>query len=150
MSEVIILFGEMGSGKNYWGSKIAKKKGYLFVDGDDFILPEMLDVVKRFRPIPEELLNAFVIRLSNEIAELAKSHKGIVLAQALYFNKDRKFVARQLRKQGHTVKFKWVKVPAFRNMKQLFSRPLGTAWILYWLLNKPWFENPTHEYELIS
>jgi len=150
MSEVIILFGEMGSGKNYWGAKIAEDKGYLFVDGDDFILPEMLDIVTKFRPIPEELLNAFVIRLSKEVSDLAQKHQGIVLAQALYFNKDREFVANELRKQGHTVQFKWVKVPPLRNMKQLFNRPLGTAWILYWLLNKPWFETPTHEHELIS
>lgn len=150
MKEIIILFGEMGSGKNYWGSKIAQKKGYFFVDGDDFILPEMLDVIKGFRPISEELLNAFVIRLTKEVAALAEQHKGIVLAQALYFNKDREFVANSLRELGYTVKFRWVKVSAWRNVKQLFSRPLGIAWIFYWLLNKPWFEKPTHEYKLIS
>lgn len=150
MSDIIILFGEMGSGKNYWGAKIAKEKGYLFVDGDDFILPEMLDIVTKFKRIPEEILDAFVLRLSEEVAALAKVHKGIILAQSLYFNKDREFVANALRKLGHTVSFKWVRVSPLRNIKQLFSRPLGIAWIFYWLANKPWFEIPIHEYELIS
>lgn len=149
MNEVIILFGEMGSGKNYWGEKIAKEKGYQFFDGDDVILPEMVEYVSKFKFLTRSMLTAYVEHLVEEIAERAKNN-NVVVAQALYFDEDRLFLARALEEKGYAVSFKWIKVPVWRNIKQIFSRPLGTAWVLYWIANHPWFEKPTHSFEMVQ
>lgn len=149
MNEVIILFGEMGSGKNYWGEKIAKEKDYQFFDGDDVILPEMLEYVSRFKFITRSMLTAYVEHLAKETAEKAKTD-NVVLAQALYFNEDRLYLAKYLEEQGYAVRFIWVRVPFWRNIRQIFSRILGTLWVLYWLVNHFWFEKPTHKYEMVQ
>ena len=36
-SNLIYLIGFMGSGKSYWGKRIAKQLGYQFIDLDDYI-----------------------------------------------------------------------------------------------------------------
>jgi gluconate kinase len=150
MKEIIILFGEMGSGKNYHGEKLAKEKGYLFFDGDDALTSEMRDRVNKFKPISREMILHFISDLLSVIIEKSNdTDTGLVVSQALYFDEDRTFIEYVLRRMGFTVNFKWVKVPFVQNFKQIYSRPKGFRWALYWLMSKPWFQEPSHEYSEI-
>lgn len=148
MKEVIILFGEMGGGKNYWGSKLALENKYEFFDGDTVLPPAMLEKVTKFKPLDRVDIALFVNNLAAETVRRLKHSDGIVLAQALYLDSDRKFLATYLRKYGFSVKFIWVKPPFIRNMRQIFSRKNGFKWVLYWLINKPFFQKPTHFYNI--
>lgn len=147
MKEIIILFGEMGGGKNYHGERLAKEKGYLFLDGDTVADQEMVERVSQFKPLTREIVAAFVARLVTTISILASTFSGMVVAQALYFDEDRLWIEWFFTQLGYDVKFVWIRPSFFRNMKQIYSRPRGFRWVLYWLMNKPWFQKPTHEYK---
>jgi len=149
MKEVIILFGEMGGGKNYHGEILAKEKGYTFLDGDTVAQPEMLERVSQFKSLTREMIKKFIGRLIAAISLKAFKSNGLVVAQALYFDEDRIFIKWFLNQLGYNVKFIWVKPSFLRNLMQIYSRPKGLTWAVYWLLNKPWFQKPTHDYEKI-
>lgn len=85
--------------------------------------------------------------LAPEIMERGKY--GLIVAQALYTNADRVFLKKYLELHGFNVSFFWVKSSFWRNLKQIYSRPRGLRWVLYWLLNKPFFEKPSHNYTRI-
>lgn len=150
MKEIIILFGEMGAGKNYWGERFAQDLDYTFFDGDDVVTPEMLAQVVKFKPLTREMIIKYVNHLANEIANRAEQAPGLVVAQALYFDEDRKFLELFLRSLGYNVRFKWIRPPFVRHLKQLYSRPNGWRWILYWLSFTFWFQKPTHEFDMVQ
>ena len=101
MKHIIILFGEMGCGKNYWGEQIARERGYIFFDGDHAAPPAMVEKVTRFQLLSREQILQFVKELCIIVIEKAASaESGLVVAQALYFDEDRKFMAQTLINHG--------------------------------------------------
>lgn len=142
MKEIIFLFGEMGCGKNYWGEILSNKHGYAFLDGDTLATPEMIARVSKFKSLTKELIEAFVDNMAIEISERMSDVTGMVVAQALYMKEDRDFLKLMLGALGYKVSFVWVKVPFLQNMVQIYSRPRGFLWVLYWLFNKPFFQKP--------
>ncbi len=149
MKNIIVLFGEMGCGKNYWGARVAQEMGYVFYDGDLAAPPEVVEKVSRFKLLDRELILDFVHQLCLVIIDKVPATNGIVVAQALYFDQDRKYIKEELGRLGYHVSFQWVRPPFWRNLKQIYSRPDGFRWVVYWLRNKRWFQKPTHEYILI-
>lgn len=147
MKKVIIMFGEMGAGKNYHGTQLAKLTGYEFFDGDTVATPEMIARVAKFRPLTRDIVERYVEVLSNAIADKMEHCENLIVAQALYLDEDRKSLALFLTCLGYEVEFEWVRTTFWRNARQLLSRPNGWRWVLYWLINKPFFQKPTHEYE---
>ncbi len=155
MKEIKILFGEMGAGKNYWGEFLTKRinedrnVNYVFLDGDTVATPEMLARVGKFKPLTREMIEDFINVLLMAIMDRAKPADGLVVAQALYFDEDRDFLEMLLSSLGYKVEFYWVKPPFWRNLVQLFSRKNGIRWIIYWLMNKPFFQKPTHKHQIM-
>lgn len=149
--KVIILFGEMGAGKNYHGERLAYSEGLTFLDGDNCVSGRMLAKVVKFKPIPRDILLDYIDNhLTPQIIEHAyKSRNGIVVAQALYLDNDRHVIMQTLEAHGFDVEFYWVKTPRIRNIKQLYSRKNGTRWVLYYLQNTAFFQKPTHPHKLI-
>ena len=150
MKNIIIMFGEMGSGKNYWGKRFASDSGYTFFDGDTVISSEMLARVSKFKGLPRDMIFEYVNKLVEEIANRVEQASGLVVAQALYFDEDRLFLEMFLRNLGYNVRFNWIRPSFWRNLKQIYSRPNGFRWALYWLMNKPFFQKPTHKYNVIE
>ncbi len=150
MSVIHILFGEMGSGKNYWGTKISEYLDITFFDGDTAVTPEMAARVSKFKPLSLEILNDYIENhLSKSI--LAKAKDGdLIVAQALYREEHRLRLMKLLEESGHTVQFWYIKIPFVQNMNQLLSRANGLKWVLYWLLNKPFFQKPKHKHKIIG
>lgn len=151
MKTIVILFGEMGAGKNYHGERLSRMTGFTFFDGDTVISPEMAKKISNFQPLPREMIESYVTHLANEIADRGEdeSVRGLIVAQALYMNDDRLYLQYFLRCLGFNVKFYWIKTPFWRNLKQIFSRKNGFRWVFYWLMNKPFFQKPTHKYFVI-
>jgi len=146
MKDVIILFGEMGSGKNYWGEQLARELNYTFYDGDLVATQEVIERVTRFEMLDRELVLQLVNRLCDAVMEMVPETNGLVVAQALYFDEDRRYIERRLTEQGYNVSFRWIRTPFWRNLKQIYTRPDGLRWVIYWLQNKSWFQEPTHDY----
>jgi shikimate kinase len=140
MKEVIILVGEMGCGKTYWGKKIANELGLEFYDGDKSLPYDMKDRVARFIPLTKEMVDDYIHNhLAPAIRWLVKDD-GLVVAQALYMKEHRDFLKKHLEKNGCVVTYWYLQTPFWQNLKQLWSRPKGFRWILYWLMNKPFFQ----------
>lgn len=158
MKAVYILFGEMGSGKSYYAVNkfVNGLEGPApgFLEGDSVLTPEMVERAKNFKHFTKEMVSSFIkdnlypeiVKLLNqrEVHPRYPDYKALVVSQALYSNQDRLDLIKMLSDNGIEVMMIWVKPPFLQNLKQLWSRPKGLKWVLYWLLNKPFFQKPTH------
>lgn len=140
----------MGGGKSYWGKLLADIFKDEFFEGDSVIPPSMLERVNKFKPVPRPMILDYLVILTNEIHIRAQnSSNGLVVSQALYGNQDRINLYTVLRELGYVVEFVWIKAPFFKNLKQIYSREKGLRWVFYWLINKPFFQKPTHYYNKV-
>lgn len=152
MKKITIFFGEMGCGKSYCGSRYAQKLGMDFFEGDSVVTPAMMERVSKFQPLTKEMVEEYIGVLSDCIAdkmvesELRFDFEGLVVSQALYRDEHRRSLTSFLEALGYQVRWRWVKVSAWRNMKNLLTRPNGWKWVYYWMLNKPFFQKPSHEH----
>lgn len=145
----------MGAGKNYWGEALARGLGVEFFDGDTVIHPVMLGRVRNFKPITLDILADYIydhllpaiIKKANESKNLTTA---LVVAQALYDDGIRRDLSTILKDYGFEVEYFWIKTSFWKNLKQIFSRPRGFRWVIYWLMNKPFFQKPTHNYYTID
>lgn len=155
MTQIIeIYFGEMGAGKSYHAKRVAEHpdSNAVFFEGDSVATTEMIDRVSKFKLLNPKIIATFVSKLVDSIIDKAQEvyPKKLIVSQALYCNFDRMFIRKLLRAYGYEVNFVWVRASFWRNIKQLYSRPNGLKWIYYYLINKPFFEKPTHSYLLLK
>lgn len=137
---VIILYGEMGCGKTYGSSRVARELGMSVMEGDDYIPSEMALRIARFLPVSPEMLQEYLLGHLVPAILAWDRPGGLVVAQALYLAKHREMVAEAIRAAGHDVELRRIEAPFFRHMRQLWGRPKGFRWVLYGLLNKPFFQ----------
>lgn len=147
MKTVYIFFGEMGCGKSYCGSRYAEGQGFKFFEGDSVLTPRMLARVSKFKSVNEEILQEYMDVLADAIADQMEDCDNLVVSQAFYRDEDRKSMITFLECLGYQVKMWWVRTRTWRNIENLFTRPNGWKWFLYWLINKPFFQKPTHPYQ---
>jgi gluconate kinase len=145
---VYVLFGEMGCGKTYQGSAYAKRHDFKYFDGDSVITPRMLEKVSRFAPIPNDVLCEYMAVLFTAIDDQTQGCDQLVVSQALYRNKDRECLRLFLESNGYQVRMWWVQCKWHRNIQNLLTRPHGWKWVWYWLINKPFFQKPTHQHSV--
>lgn len=148
MKTVYILFGEMGCGKTYQGSRYAERHGWKFFEGDSVVTPRMLEKVSKFKPIPEDVLEEYMDVLFNAIADQMHDCDNLVVSQALYREADRVELKSFLESFGYKVVFHYVISKWHRNIEGLLTRENGWKWVLYWLINKPFFQKPKHEHRV--
>jgi gluconate kinase len=140
MKTVIIIVGQMGCGKTYWGKLVAKQANHEFFDGDDVLTSAMREKVSHFRPLTKAMVDDYV---RNHLAPAIVQRAGddyLVVAQALYRKEHRDFLEKYLKENGCCVHYWYLWTPFWRNLKQLWSRPKGFRWVLYWLMNRPFFQ----------
>lgn len=140
MSKVIIVYGEMGMGKNFVGELIAQHLKFPFIDGDSILPSHMMAKVKKFKPFTAEEINDYVERHIVPFL-LTQSDNGLVFAQALYRSEHRQYIEEALEDAGIDVVF--VHIPThsiLTHLSRLLSRPRGIMWVLFGLLNKPFFQ----------
>jgi gluconate kinase len=152
MKKIVILFGEMGAGKNYWGEFLRPYLDMPFFDGDTVATPEMAERVAKFQPLTPEIVSNYVQILAQETLIRVRQYPNqeLMVGQALYLDEHRLFLQKFFQEKGYTVQFLWVKPPFWRNLRQIFSRKKGFLWAIYWLINRPFFQKPTHPCFLIS
>lgn len=142
----ILLFGEMGAGKSHFGRQLAERENCLFVEGDDCMPDDMHAVVKKFGVVTDEMTSKLVANLITTLTAMQRcclgSADGVVLAQALYKERDRVALVEALKAAGYVVEVGWVRAGFLQNVRQLWARDRGLRWVLYWLASKPFFEYP--------
>jgi len=148
MKTIYIIFGEMGCGKTYWGSRYAEKRGFKFFDGDSVVTPRMLAKVQKFQPITRDIIEEYLDVLADAIADQAEGVDHLVVSQALYNNADRESIKIFLEALGYEVKMWWLQNKWWRNFENLLGRDNGWKWVFYWLFNKPFFQKPTHDHQI--
>jgi len=136
-----VVFGEMGTGKNYVGEKLAKHLGCEFFDGDTVIPKEMLEKVTKFKSLTAADIDNYVyFHLIPEIGKRSNG-KDLVVAQALYRNAHRDTIEFFFGEEN--IKFVWLPVSSnTTHMKRLYGRNNGLKWMLYGLYNKFFFQKP--------
>lgn len=150
---IYILFGEMGSGKNYVGEKLAKKLNCPFLDGDTLIQEEMMIKVLGFNVFKKDCIEGYVKDyLIPEILNLAIDNDDVVVSQALYARSFRQSIVDAVNKDHllqllgkDKVKLIWVKTPLLLNLRQLLSRQRGIGWLLYFFITTLFFQRPGKE-----
>lgn len=146
MKKVIILFGEMGVGKNFVGSILASHLGLPFVDGDEMLPNDLAEKVENMSPLLKPEIDRFVMNhLIPKTIRLARNSdgRGFVLAQALYLKEHRAELGRALKSAGIDFQYVYVKVNSLRDhVSRLFSRRKGFRWVIYGMMNKPFFQKP--------
>lgn len=147
MKTVYIFFGEMGCGKSYCAKQFAERHDFEFFEGDSVVTPKMLERVLKFKPLTEDMIEEYMDVLTEAIANKMESTDYLVVSQALYRNINREDLLSFLESLGYQVRMWWVRVSWWRNIKNLLTRPNGWGWIYYWLINKPFFQKPTHEHQ---
>lgn len=148
---VIVFFGEMGSGKSWCAERFAADHGLPFFEGDSVVTHELLDRSGRFRPIPRGVIREFVRVLMHAVVERAAAtdNPTLVVSQALYLDEDRMALMEHLEANGLGVEWVWVRAPFHRHVRNLLTRrPKGLRWVGYMLLNKPFFQRPSHDHRV--
>src|SRR5687767_12930795 len=91
---LIFLFGHPGVGKNYVGDVLEQHFDYYFWDADLALTTEMKEYIHKKQIFTQEMRDQFVQIIIKEIAKLLETHKNLVVAQALYKEKNRKQLAK--------------------------------------------------------
>ena len=146
---IVLFFGEMGAGKTYWAKEYQTEHPQLwFIEGDELVPVDMQAYVKKFKLPTKDMVERLVLRIANlpALTPVDSQCKGFVICQALYRNGHREFLLNHWKRLGYNVQAVWIRVPFWQNIRQLLKRPQGWKWLAYWLLNKPFFQKPSHPY----
>jgi hypothetical protein len=125
---------------------MASDLGVTFLEGDSALPPYLKQRVQSFKPLTKADLEYFIEHLLFEEILIEVGYCGpgklrdTIVAQALYRRHNRKRLKGQLEEYEIEVQYQLVKVSFLQNLRQLWSRPQGLRWVLYWLMNKPFFQ----------
>lgn len=145
MKKKIVLFvGEMGVGKTHRAKNYAASRDLRFIEGDWMMGEKMGAAVGKFGRVTREMREDLVERMKLQVLRAADEHeRGVVVAQALYKEEDRRALVDYWTKYGFLVVLIWVRAPFWQNLGQLWSRDRGLGWVYYWLASKLSFQKPT-------
>ena len=122
---LIIIFGEMGMGKNFVGECLAREMSIHFLDGDTAIPAgtRLLHKADVDRFVTYQLIPA--------IESSLKLHNDLIVAQALYFEEHRKQIENYF-KYFTSVKFIHVRATEKLQRERLLTREEGKEfWLPY-------------------
>lgn len=94
--KIIILFGLAGAGKNYIGEILQKKFDFYFWDGDNVLTSEMQQCIENKEPFTQDMRDQFTDLLIENILILRKKYSNLVVAQALYKEKNRAQILKKI------------------------------------------------------
>lgn len=138
MGQGWFLFGQIGAGKSSLGAAAAQAFGLPFHEGDHDLPPSVLAAIRERRRFTDELRDEFAAILADRIEELAGRHERFLIAQGLFYNRQR----HALRARHPALQFVWVRTAPslIENRVQLRQHPLADA--SYARLANPHFEVP--------
>jgi gluconokinase len=142
---LIILFGLSGAGKNFVGDILSKQFNYHFWDADIALPANMIKAIERQESFTQEMRDNFTNIVIQEISKLKTKYPNIVVAQALYKNKNRE----QIRAAFPETKLLYIQADLEQIIARLSKRnnKVDIKYAKKISLN---FENPDSTQELIE
>jgi len=138
MGQGWFLFGQIGAGKSSLGAAAARRWGVPFHEGDNDLPPSVIAAIKERRPFTDALRDEFAAVLADRIAELSLRHERFILAQGLFYNRQR----RALLDRHPDLRFVWVRTDADLLEARVSRRNHPLADLSYARLANPYFETP--------
>jgi gluconate kinase len=89
---LLILFGLLGSGKNYVGEILRDNYSMFFYDADTDLTPEMREAIQQERLVPDAVRDAFFAKVVEHLRRLRTREERLVCAQAMYREKHRQLI----------------------------------------------------------
>lgn len=131
---LVIVFGEMGTGKSYTSELIAKQTGMHFYEGDD-ALPKNMEL-KTEQDVHRFVIDYLIPSIKREVA----AHNTVIVSQALYFQRHRELILKEFQ-QIAQVKFIHIQSTEEWQITNLKKRP-EPYWLDYAKSSRPYFEYP--------
>jgi gluconokinase len=91
---LLIVFGMLGSGKNYIGEILSEDYGMTFYDADTDLPPAMREAIRKREFVPDAARDHFFDIVVERLKELKQKSPDLVCAQALYKEKHRGLIQR--------------------------------------------------------
>lgn len=142
---IVVLFGLLGCGKNYVG-KIFEEFGFHLYDADQDLTPIMKNAIANHQVFTKQMRDEYFDIVISRIAELKKSHKDLVVAQALFKNKHRQKILNAF----PAVRFIWVQSAPELIRDRLIARANHIAGESYGELVNSQFEVPIIPCEVLT
>jgi gluconate kinase len=142
---IIVLFGLLGCGKNYVG-KLFEEFGFHLYDADQDLTPIMKNAIANHQVFSEQMRDEYFAIVISRIAEFKKSHRDLVVAQALFKNKHRQKILNTF----PDAKFIWVQSAPELIRDRLTARTNHIAGKSYGELVNSQFEIPTIPCEVLT
>src|ERR1041384_2177923 len=101
---IFFLFGLLGAGKNFVGKIFAEEFGFNFYDADRDLTPAMTAAIANHRKFSEQMRDEYFEIVISRIAQLKEDHEKLVVAQALFKNRNRA----QISTHFPEIRFVWV------------------------------------------
>jgi len=80
---VIVLFGPPGVGKSFVGRILKQDYGFHFYDADEDLTDDMISAIKNENVFTKKMRQNFFNIVIEQIQSLQKTHKTLIVAQAL-------------------------------------------------------------------
>jgi gluconate kinase len=141
---IIFLFGLLGCGKNYVG-KLFEEFGFHLYDADQDLTRRMKSAIAHQQVFTEQMRDEYFKIVIRKVAELQKSRRDLVVAQALFKNKHR----RKILNAFPDAKFIWVQCAPELISDRLTARVNHIAGKSYGELVNSHFEIPTIPCEVL-
>jgi gluconokinase len=142
---VVVLFGLLGCGKNYVGKIFEEEFGFHLYDADQDLIPTMKNAIANYQVFTDQMRDEYFDVVVSRIAELKKSHSGLVIAQALFKNKHRLKILNAF----PDAEFIWVQCAPELISDRLAARANHIAGKSYGELVNDYFEIPTIPCEVL-
>lgn len=94
---LVILFGLAGSGKTFVGELMQQELGYYFWDADQALTLDMRERISKKQPFTQAMRDKFTQSVIKHIKSLRESYPKLVVAGALYKEKNRKMMQNQFK-----------------------------------------------------
>jgi gluconokinase len=134
---LIILFGRAGTGKNFVGNILANHFGFYFWDADEALPKNMQQAIMQHRVFTEPMRAEFARIIIDNIEKLQLKYPKIVVAQALYKEKNRAVIKQKF---PHAI---FIKIEADdKYIEQRLTKRLGGIDMHYARLINDNFEQP--------
>jgi gluconokinase len=138
MGQGWFLFGQIGAGKSSLGAAAARRWNVPFHEGDQDLPPSVLAAIRERRPFTDALRDEFAAVLADRIEELGRAHPQFILAQGLFYNRQR----RALLARHPGLRFVWVRARPEVIEGRVSQRNHPLADLSYARLANPYFEVP--------
>jgi gluconokinase len=89
MGQGWFIFGQIGAGKSSLGAAAARALGVHFHEGDQDLPESLVAAIRERRPFTDALRDEFADVLGNRIDQLKRDHERFILAQGLFYNRQR-------------------------------------------------------------